>query len=176
MTAVTACACSWVFFFLPSHVFKALSSKKKSKGRKEAKPSKTQGRIHISNLCISSHILVHLSTTSQSLSVCVFFMEILCVVTTAEDDSDDMFKPPKMDEIDDDDDDDDFSPFGGSSRLFSGGKGLFDDDNDEVRQMLPLDDLNVEMQTQVFLFFSTLFSGTFSMMHQNLLYQKKRNL
>lgn len=35
-----------------------------------------------------------------------------------------MFKPPKMD-------DDDFSPFGGKSGLFSGGRGLFDDD-DEV--------------------------------------------
>lgn len=42
-----------------------------------------------------------------------------------------MFKPPKMDDHYDDDDDDDFSPFGGKSGLFSGGKGLFDDD-DEV--------------------------------------------
>ncbi|KAM9847428.1 WASH complex subunit 2A [Aulostomus maculatus] len=42
---------------------------------------------------------------------------------TAEDDSDDMFKPPKMD-------DDDFSSFGGKSGLFSGGKGLFDDDDE----------------------------------------------
>ncbi|KAF7650000.1 hypothetical protein LDENG_00132330 [Lucifuga dentata] len=41
----------------------------------------------------------------------------------AEDDSDDMFKPPKMDE-------DKFSPFGGKSGLFSGGKGLFDDDDE----------------------------------------------
>lgn len=41
----------------------------------------------------------------------------------AEDDSDDMFKPPKMD-------DDDFSPFGAKSGLFSGGKGLFDDDDE----------------------------------------------
>ncbi|XP_061693840.1 WASH complex subunit 2 isoform X2 [Syngnathoides biaculeatus] len=48
----------------------------------------------------------------------------------AEDDSDDMFKPPKMDYDDDDDDDDDFSPFGGKSGLFSGGKGLFDDDDE----------------------------------------------
>lgn len=44
--------------------------------------------------------------------------------TAAEEDSDDMFKPPKMD-------DDDFSPFGARSGLFSGGRGLFDDD-DEV--------------------------------------------
>uniref|UniRef100_A0A3B5LWJ1 FAM21/CAPZIP domain-containing protein n=1 Tax=Xiphophorus couchianus TaxID=32473 RepID=A0A3B5LWJ1_9TELE len=47
------------------------------------------------------------------------------------EDSDDMFKPPKMDDhYDDDDDDDDFSPFGGKSGLFSGGKGLFDDDDE----------------------------------------------
>ncbi|XP_068578357.1 WASH complex subunit 2 isoform X2 [Cebidichthys violaceus] len=61
----------------------SLSSKKKSKSRKEPKPAKPQ----------------------------------------AEEDSDDMFKPPKMD-------DDDFSPFGGKSGLFSGGKGLFDDDEE----------------------------------------------
>ncbi|XP_023119652.2 WASH complex subunit 2 isoform X1 [Amphiprion ocellaris] len=61
----------------------SLTSKKKSKGRKEPKPAKPQ----------------------------------------AEEDSDDMFKPPKMD-------DDDFSPFGGKSGLFSGGRGLFDDDDD----------------------------------------------
>ncbi|XP_061646184.1 WASH complex subunit 2 isoform X2 [Phyllopteryx taeniolatus] len=69
----------------------SLSSRKKSKSRKEAKP-------------------VNLDAP-------------------AEDDSDDMFKPPKMD-YDDDDDDDDFSPFGGKSGLFSGGKGLFDDDDE----------------------------------------------
>lgn len=49
----------------------------------------------------------------------------VCTATAAEEDSDDMFKPPKMD-------DEDFSPFGGKSGLFSGGKGLFDDD-DEVQ-------------------------------------------
>ncbi|XP_043992332.1 WASH complex subunit 2 isoform X1 [Gambusia affinis] len=48
----------------------------------------------------------------------------------AEEDSDDMFKPPKMNDHYDDDDDDDFSPFGGKSGLFSGGKGLFDDDDE----------------------------------------------
>ncbi|KAM6997998.1 WASH complex subunit 2 isoform 3-T3 [Tautogolabrus adspersus] len=41
----------------------------------------------------------------------------------SEEDSDDIFKPPKMDE-------DDLSPFGGKSGLFSGGKGLFDDDDE----------------------------------------------
>lgn len=35
-----------------------------------------------------------------------------------------MFKPPNME-------DDEYSPFGGTGGLFSGGKGLFDDD--EVR-------------------------------------------
>ncbi|XP_019952665.2 WASH complex subunit 2 isoform X1 [Paralichthys olivaceus] len=69
----------------------SLASKKKSKVKKEAKPSKSQA---------------------------------------AEDDSDDMFKPPKMDYDDDDDDDDEFSPFGGKSGLFSGGKGLFDDEDE----------------------------------------------
>ncbi|KAM7385589.1 hypothetical protein PAMP_001666 [Pampus punctatissimus] len=62
----------------------SLTSKKKSKGRKEPKPAKPQA---------------------------------------ADDDSDDMFKPPKMD-------DDDYSPFGGKSGLFSGGKGLFDDEDE----------------------------------------------
>ncbi|KAF0027483.1 hypothetical protein F2P81_020224 [Scophthalmus maximus] len=67
----------------------SLSSKKKSKGRKEPKPPKPQGRNF----------------------------------THSDDDSDDMFKPPKME-------DDDFSPFGGKSGLFSGGRGLFDDDDE----------------------------------------------
>ncbi|XP_032396598.1 WASH complex subunit 2 isoform X1 [Etheostoma spectabile] len=62
----------------------SLTSKKKSKSRKEPKPSKPQA---------------------------------------AEEDRDDMFKPPKMD-------DDDFSPFGGKGGLFSGGRGLFDDDDE----------------------------------------------
>ncbi|XP_029376448.1 WASH complex subunit 2 isoform X2 [Echeneis naucrates] len=62
----------------------SLTSKKKSKSRKEPKPSKSQA---------------------------------------TEDESDDMFKPPKMD-------DDEFSPFGGKGGLFSGGKGLFDDDDE----------------------------------------------
>ncbi|XP_076142304.1 WASH complex subunit 2A isoform X3 [Alosa pseudoharengus] len=40
-----------------------------------------------------------------------------------EDDDDVIFKPPKME-------DDDYSPFGGRGGLFSGGKGLFDDDDE----------------------------------------------
>ncbi|XP_071382680.1 WASH complex subunit 2A isoform X7 [Centroberyx affinis] len=62
----------------------SLTSKKKSKGKKEPKPARP---------------------------------------LAAEDDSDDMFKPPKMD-------DDDFSPFGGKGGLFSGGRGLFDDEDE----------------------------------------------
>lgn len=63
---------------------------------------------------------------------------LIHIVTAAEEDSDDMFKPPKMDDYDDDDDDDDeFSPFGGKSGLFSGGRGLFDDD-DEVTELFSL--------------------------------------
>ncbi|XP_010768204.1 WASH complex subunit FAM21 isoform X1 [Notothenia coriiceps] len=62
----------------------SLTSKKKSKSRKEPKPAKPEA---------------------------------------AEEDSDDMFKPPKME-------DEDFSPFGGKGGLFSGGRGLFDDDDE----------------------------------------------
>lgn len=40
-----------------------------------------------------------------------------------------MFKPPDMDN-------DDFSPFGGKSGLFSGGRGLFDDDDEVCRVSL----------------------------------------
>uniref|UniRef100_A0A8C1ZBS8 WASH complex subunit FAM21-like n=1 Tax=Cyprinus carpio TaxID=7962 RepID=A0A8C1ZBS8_CYPCA len=40
-----------------------------------------------------------------------------------DDDQDEMFKPPKME-------DEEYSPFGGKGGLFSGGKGLFDDDDE----------------------------------------------
>ncbi|XP_053307277.1 WASH complex subunit 2A-like isoform X2 [Spea bombifrons] len=40
-----------------------------------------------------------------------------------DEDDDDIFKPPKLT-------DDDFSPFGSKGHLFSGGKGLFDDDEE----------------------------------------------
>lgn len=55
-----------------------------------------------------------------------YVIVLMCSGTVAEEDGDDMFKPPRLD-------DDDFSPFGGKSGLFSGGKGLFDDD-DEVQK------------------------------------------
>ncbi|XP_014070811.1 WASH complex subunit 2A isoform X9 [Salmo salar] len=43
--------------------------------------------------------------------------------TSIEDDSEELFGPPKME-------DEDFSPFGGKGGLFSGGRGLFDDDDE----------------------------------------------
>uniref|UniRef100_A0A9J7Z407 WASH complex subunit 2C n=2 Tax=Cyprinus carpio TaxID=7962 RepID=A0A9J7Z407_CYPCA len=46
-----------------------------------------------------------------------------CVFMNLEDDQDEMFKPPKME-------DEEYSPFGGKGGLFSGGKGLFDDDDE----------------------------------------------
>lgn len=57
---------------------------------------------------------------------CCFYIHFV----TVEDD-DEMFKPPDME-------DDEFSPFGGKGGLFSGGKGLFDDD--EVRVPAPFID------------------------------------
>ena len=41
------------------------------------------------------------------------------------DEEDNLFVPPKLT-------DEDFSPFGSRGGLFSGGKGLFDDDDEEV--------------------------------------------
>lgn len=41
------------------------------------------------------------------------------------DDEDNLFAPPKLT-------DEDFSPFGSRGGLFSGGKGLFDDEDEEV--------------------------------------------
>uniref|UniRef100_A0A8C7QZY8 FAM21/CAPZIP domain-containing protein n=1 Tax=Oncorhynchus mykiss TaxID=8022 RepID=A0A8C7QZY8_ONCMY len=43
--------------------------------------------------------------------------------TSIEDESEELFGPPKME-------DEDFSPFGGKGGLFSGGRGLFDDDDE----------------------------------------------
>ncbi|XP_056616349.1 WASH complex subunit 2 isoform X2 [Triplophysa dalaica] len=43
----------------------------------------------------------------------------------AVDDQDEMFQPPKMD-------DEEYSPFGGKGGLFSGGRGLFDDDEGDL--------------------------------------------
>lgn len=52
---------------------------------------------------------------------------MLDLVSLDKEDDDELFKPPKME-------DEDFSLFGGKGGLFSGGKGLFDDD--EVSGMI----------------------------------------
>lgn len=57
-----------------------------------------------------------------------------------DDDSDDMFKPPKME-------DEDFSPFGGKSGLFSGGRGLFDDDEGDLFSDAPKPPVSEEKST-----------------------------
>lgn len=109
------------FLFLPCHDLEALASKKKSKSKKEPKPPKQQGRtsIHPSFFSISLNLVFHFSQ---------LYFHFVCAVNnlfinfTADDDNDDMFKPPSLDN-------DDFSPFGGKSGLFSGGRGLFDDDD-----------------------------------------------
>lgn len=120
------------FVCLLCHVFEALSSKKKSKSKKEPKPAKPQGRTFIhqqnnSNHLVNCALLIYTAGPLFSLCSSILFMY---VVTAAEEDSDDMFKPPKMD-------DDDFSPFGGKSGLFSGGRGLFDDDEEVCEANLP---------------------------------------
>ncbi|MGH0116948.1 UNVERIFIED_CONTAM: hypothetical protein FKN15_026642 [Acipenser sinensis] len=47
-----------------------------------------------------------------------------------KEDDDELFKPPKME-------DEDFSLFGGKGGLFSGGKGLFDDDEEDLFAEVP---------------------------------------
>ncbi|KAK3573835.1 hypothetical protein QTP86_032902 [Hemibagrus guttatus] len=48
-----------------------------------------------------------------------------------DDDDDEMFKPPKMEY-------DEYSPFGGRGGLFSGGKGLFDDEEGDLFSEAPI--------------------------------------
>ncbi|XP_033886878.3 WASH complex subunit 2 isoform X2 [Acipenser ruthenus] len=52
------------------------------------------------------------------------------VTTEDKEDDDELFKPPKME-------DEDFSLFGGKGGLFSGGKGLFDDDEGDLFAEVP---------------------------------------
>ncbi|XP_072484596.1 WASH complex subunit 2C isoform X2 [Notamacropus eugenii] len=53
----------------------------------------------------------------------------------SDDEEDDMFKPPKLT-------DEDFSPFGSRGGLFSGGMGLFDDDESDLFSEAPKDNEN----------------------------------
>uniref|UniRef100_A0A2K6PRS7 FAM21/CAPZIP domain-containing protein n=1 Tax=Rhinopithecus roxellana TaxID=61622 RepID=A0A2K6PRS7_RHIRO len=50
--------------------------------------------------------------------------------TPSDDEEDNLFAPPKLT-------DEDFSPFGSRGGLFSGGKGLFDDEDEEVSPWYP---------------------------------------
>lgn len=100
--------------------------------RRKVKAGKSQS-LQSRRVWTSSIIIIIIISDSLLHFVCILFCLRTnaphCPWSTADEDDDDMFKPPKMD--DGDDDDDDFSPFGGKGGLFSGGRGLFDDD-DEV--------------------------------------------
>lgn len=122
MRTIIVFACS--YFILPPYVLKALTSKKKGKGRKEPTPTKPLGttvihhRHHHHHPFSSNCLYQRVNVQKQAQRLTHLYVHIL---PAAEDDSDDMFKPPKMD-------DDEFSSFERKSGLFSGGKGLFDDD------------------------------------------------
>lgn len=49
------------------------------------------------------------------------------------DEEENLFAPPKLT-------DEDFSPFGSRGGLFSGGKGLFDDEDEEVSESLVINE------------------------------------
>lgn len=128
MSAIVARACSWIFF--SCHVM----SWKHWHPRRKVKAKKNQS---LQNNRVGFPSILHSPRTPFSLNLVLHFSQLhvhfVCAVNnlfinfTAEDD-DDMFKPPNLDN-------NDFSPFGGKSGLFSGGRGLFDDD--EVRRASP---------------------------------------
>uniref|UniRef100_A0A4W5RFM1 FAM21/CAPZIP domain-containing protein n=1 Tax=Hucho hucho TaxID=62062 RepID=A0A4W5RFM1_9TELE len=71
-------------------------------------------------------IVCHLTSSHDIAVFTSNFVDLLlltpvCVVVAIEDDSEELFGLPKMEGAD-------FSPFGGKGGLFSGGRGLFDDD------------------------------------------------
>ncbi|XP_031463588.1 WASH complex subunit 2C-like isoform X4 [Phasianus colchicus] len=63
------------------------------------------------------------------------------VKAPSDDDDDDIFKPPKLT-------DEDFTPFGSKGGLFSGGTGLFDDDEGDLFAEAPRED-SKEQEEQV---------------------------
>ncbi|XP_042674443.1 WASH complex subunit 2C-like isoform X4 [Centrocercus urophasianus] len=63
------------------------------------------------------------------------------VQVPSDDDEDDIFKPPKLT-------DEDFTPFGSKGGLFSGGTGLFDDDEGDLFAEAPRED-SKEQEEQV---------------------------
>ncbi|XP_013930123.1 PREDICTED: WASH complex subunit FAM21-like [Thamnophis sirtalis] len=60
----------------------------------------------------------------------------------ADSDDDDIFKPPKLT-------DEDFSPFGSKDGLFSGGTGLFDDDEKDLFAELPKEEKEKEARIPI---------------------------
>ncbi|XP_032046841.1 WASH complex subunit 2-like isoform X1 [Aythya fuligula] len=60
----------------------------------------------------------------------------------SDDDDDDIFKPPKLT-------DEDFTPFGSRGGLFSGGTGLFDDDENDLFAEVPQGEESKQQEEQV---------------------------
>uniref|UniRef100_A0A8B9C5N9 FAM21/CAPZIP domain-containing protein n=1 Tax=Anser brachyrhynchus TaxID=132585 RepID=A0A8B9C5N9_9AVES len=60
----------------------------------------------------------------------------------SDDDDDDIFKPPKLT-------DEDFTPFGSRGGLFSGGTGLFDDDESDLFAEVPQGEESKQQEEQV---------------------------
>ncbi|KAK1791585.1 hypothetical protein P4O66_013589, partial [Electrophorus voltai] len=88
-------------------------SKKKIKAKKP-----TKARVAWMNQDLVQILWVQSFTSAA-------FLSVEEVDDDDDDDDDDMFNPPKMEE-------DEYSPFGGKGGLFSGGKGLFDDDEGDL--------------------------------------------
>lgn len=95
-----------------------------------------------------------------------FCLSMLFIYSAAEEDSDDMFKPPKMD-------DDDFSPFGGKGGLFSGGRGLFDDDDEVCEQFSELFLLHSSSASHKVLYYVVSLRVIFSLRRPNRLCQMR---
>lgn len=126
-SAIVARACSWIFFSCHVMTWKHWHPRRKVKAKKnQSLQNHRVGLPSILHFFPSTFPLNLVFHFSQPHFHFVGALNNLFINFTAVDDGDDMFKPPSLDN-------DDFSPFGGKSGLFSGGRGLFDDD-DEVRR------------------------------------------
>lgn len=119
-SAIVACACSWILFSYHVMSWKHWHLRRKVKAKKSQRLQNHRVGIPFITCAMQTLFFVF----SFSFSLCLYISKLYSINFTAEDDNDDMFRPPKLE-------DEDFSPFGGKSGLFSGGRGLFDDD-DEV--------------------------------------------
>lgn len=115
-SAIVACACSWILFSYHVMSWKHWHLRRKVKAKKSQRLQNHRVGIPFITCAMQTFLFYSVSH--------FHFLFYTIQNFTAEDDNDDMFKPPKLE-------DEDFSPFGGKSGLFSGGRGLFDDD-DEV--------------------------------------------